>query len=151
MSYNSTTKDYAMLKTLHPCHNETRTYHQSTNDGCQETVTDTSSYWVMVRSKGFSGMGQILTKKLGASATASDREEKPNEPGRVLGSIGLTFTGNYDCSSLHTYGSPIFKVVQQKRCKALYTGLTESLKSLEYAVGEGSERSHVDRSVAVPP
>jgi hypothetical protein len=48
------------------------------------------------------------------------------------------------------YGSPIFKVVQQKRCKALYTDLTESLKSLEYAAGEGSERSNGDRSVAVP-
>src|SRR5215831_17980930 len=49
------------------------------------------------------------------------------------------------------YGSPIFKVVPQKRCKALYTALTESLKSLEYAVGGDSERSHVDRSVAVHP
>ena len=49
------------------------------------------------------------------------------------------------------YRSPIFKVVQQKRCKALYTALTESLRSLEYAVGEGSERSKVERSVAVPP
>src|SRR4029453_13199061 len=49
-----------------------------------------------------------------------------------------------------TYCSSIFKVVQQKRCKALYTGLTESLKSPEYAVGEGSERSNIDRSVAVP-
>jgi hypothetical protein len=50
-----------------------------------------------------------------------------------------------------SYGSLIFKVVQQKRSKALYTALTKSLKSLEYAVGGGSERSHVDRSVAVPP
>jgi len=61
-----------MLKSLHPCRNEMRTYHQSTNDGCQETVIDTSSYWVMVRSKGFSGMGQILTKKPGLLVTASD-------------------------------------------------------------------------------
>src|SRR5499427_8625408 len=50
-----------------------------------------------------------------------------------------------------SYGSPIFKVVQQKRCKALYTALTKSPKSPEYAGGEGSERSNVERSVAVPP
>ena len=49
------------------------------------------------------------------------------------------------------YGSPIFKAVQQKRCKALYTALTKSPKSPEYAVGEGSERSNVERSVAVSP
>jgi len=42
------------------------------NDGCQETVIATSSYWVMGRSKDFSGMGQILTKKLGLLVTASD-------------------------------------------------------------------------------
>ena len=52
---------------------------------------------------------------------------------------------------LLSYGSPIFKAVQQKRCKALYTALTKSPKSPEYAVGEGSERSNVARSVAVPP
>ena len=50
-----------------------------------------------------------------------------------------------------TYGSPIFKAVQQKRCKALYTALTKSPKAPEYAVGEGSERSNVERSVVVPP
>ena len=49
------------------------------------------------------------------------------------------------------YGSPIFKAVRQKRCKALYTALTKSPKSPEYAVGEGSERSNVERSVAGPP
>src|SRR5712692_57623 len=49
-----------------------------------------------------------------------------------------------------SYGSPIFKAVQQKRCTALYTALTKSLKSPEYAVGEGSEWSNVDWSVAVP-
>src|SRR6266568_7335422 len=50
-----------------------------------------------------------------------------------------------------TPGSPIFKAVQQQRCKASYTALPKSLKSPEYAVGEGSERSHVDQPVAVPP
>ena len=49
-----------------------------------------------------------------------------------------------------SYGSPIFKAVQQKRCKALYRALKKSPKSPEYAVGEGSERSNVDRSVAGP-
>ena len=48
-----------------------------------------------------------------------------------------------------TYGSPIFKAVQKKQCKALYTALKKSPKSPEYAVGEGSGWSHVDRSVAV--
>ena len=48
------------------------------------------------------------------------------------------------------YGSPIFKAVQKKQCKALYRALKKSPKSPEFAVGEGSERSHVDRSV-VPP
>ena len=48
---------------------------------------------------------------------------------------------------LVTYGSPIFKVVQQKRRKALYRALKKSPKSPEFAVGEGSERSHVGRSV----
>src|SRR6266700_4798975 len=48
------------------------------------------------------------------------------------------------------YGSPIFKVVQQKRCTALYTALTKSLESPEYAVGEGSEWSNVEWSVPVP-
>ena len=51
---------------------------------------------------------------------------------------------------LNTYGSPIFKAVQKKQCKALYRALKKSPKSPEFAVGEGSERSHVDRSV-VPP
>ena len=46
-----------------------------------------------------------------------------------------------------TYGSPIFKAVQQKRRKALYRALKKSPKSPEFAVGEGSERSHVGRSV----
>jgi len=45
------------------------------------------------------------------------------------------------------YGSPIFKAVQKKRCKALYRALKKSLTPPESAVGAGSERSHVDRSV----
>jgi HEPN domain-containing protein len=49
-----------------------------------------------------------------------------------------------------TPGSPIFKVVQKKQCKALYRALKKSPTAPEFAVGEGSERSHVDRSV-VPP
>ena len=50
-----------------------------------------------------------------------------------------------------TYSSTIFKAVQQKQCKALYTALTKSPKSPEYAVGEGSERSNVEWSVGGPP
>jgi len=34
-----------------------------------------------------------------------------------------------------TYGSPIFKAVQQKRRKALYRALKKSPKSPEFAVG----------------
>src|SRR5713101_6984797 len=49
-----------------------------------------------------------------------------------------------------TYGSPIFKAVQQKWYKALCRALTKSPKSPEYAVGEGSEPSHIDRSAGVP-
>src|SRR5713226_5923570 len=48
-----------------------------------------------------------------------------------------------------TYSSPIFKVVQQKWCKALYTVLKQSPTPPEYAVGEDSEGSNVDRSVVV--
>jgi hypothetical protein len=51
---------------------------------------------------------------------------------------------------LTTYGSPIFKAVPKKQCKALYRALTKSLKSPESAVGEGSGRSNVEGSVAVP-
>jgi len=50
---------------------------------------------------------------------------------------------------LLTYGSPIFKVVQQKWCKALYTVLKQSPTPPEYAVGEDSEGSNVDQSVVV--
>ncbi len=49
-----------------------------------------------------------------------------------------------------TYGSPIFKAVQQKRCTALYRVLKNTPKPLESAAGAGSEPSYVDRSVAVP-
>ena len=48
------------------------------------------------------------------------------------------------------YGSPIFKAVEQKWYKALCRALTKSPKSPEYAVGEGSEPSHIDRSAGVP-
>src|SRR5713101_4567860 len=51
---------------------------------------------------------------------------------------------------INTYGSPIFKAVQQKWYKALCRALTKSPKSPEYAVGEGSEPSHIDRSAGVP-
>src|SRR6266852_3888905 len=51
---------------------------------------------------------------------------------------------------LFTYGSPIFKAVPKKQCKALYRALTKSLTSPESAVGEGSGRSNVEGSVAVP-
>src|SRR2546430_796636 len=66
------------------------------------------------------------------------------------------FLTNSDKASVHameitrasvTYGSPIFKAVQQKRRKALYRALKKSPKSPEFAVGEGAERSHVGRSV----
>ncbi len=40
-----------------------------------------------------------------------------------------------------TYGSPIFKAVPKKRCKALYRALKKSPKSPELAVGAGSEPS----------
>jgi hypothetical protein len=46
-----------------------------------------------------------------------------------------------------SYGSPIFKAVQKKRCEALYRALKKSLKPPESAVGAGAERSHVERSV----
>src|SRR6266568_6175372 len=49
-----------------------------------------------------------------------------------------------------TYGSPIFKAVPKKRCKALYRALKKSPKSPELAVGAGSEPSYVDRSVGAP-
>src|SRR3954451_23576020 len=49
-----------------------------------------------------------------------------------------------------TYGSPIFKVVQKKWYPALYRALTKSPISPESAVGEGAERSHVDRSGVAP-
>ena len=48
--------------------------------------------------------------------------------------------------SQYTYGSPIFKAVQQKWYKAWYRDLTRSPKSPEYALGEGSEPSHIDQS-----
>src|SRR6266567_7499575 len=49
-----------------------------------------------------------------------------------------------------SYGSPIFKAVPKKRCKALYRALKKSPKSPELAVGAGSEPSYVDRSVGAP-
>lgn len=49
-----------------------------------------------------------------------------------------------------TYGSPIFKAVPKKRCKALYRALKKSPKSPELAVGAGSEPSYVDRSAGAP-
>src|SRR5262249_25496863 len=52
--------------------------------------------------------------------------------------------------SLFTYGSPIFKAVQQMRCKALYRALTNTPKSRESAVGAGSALSYVDGSVVAP-
>ena len=48
------------------------------------------------------------------------------------------------------YGSPIFKAVQQKRCKASYTTLRRSPRGPECAVGEGSEHSDAPRSVGAP-
>src|SRR6266446_3879388 len=50
----------------------------------------------------------------------------------------------------YAYGSPIFKVVQKKWYPALYRALTKSPISPESAVGEGAERSHVDRSGVAP-
>src|SRR6266542_5030375 len=52
--------------------------------------------------------------------------------------------------TLGAYGSPIFKAVPKKRCKALYRALKKSPKSPELAVGAGSEPSYVDRSVGAP-
>src|SRR5262245_6409602 len=50
-----------------------------------------------------------------------------------------------------TDGSPIFKVVQKKRCKVLYRALKKSLKPPKSAVGVGSEQLHADRSVGASP
>jgi hypothetical protein len=60
----------------------------------------------------------------------------------------ITFYLSY--LSYGTYGSPIFKAVQKKQCKASYRALKKSPKSPEFAVGAGSERSPVDRSVVSP-
>ena len=49
------------------------------------------------------------------------------------------------------YGSPIFKAVRKKRCKASYTPLRRSPKSPECAVGEGSGSANVDTSAVAPP
>src|SRR5918992_1070327 len=55
------------------------------------------------------------------------------------------------CKGVITYGSPIFKVVREKRCKALYTPATRSPTAPEYALVTGSERSNGDRTDAPPP
>jgi DNA-binding response OmpR family regulator len=47
-------------------------------------------------------------------------------------------------------GSPIFRAVQEKRCKALCRALKKSPKPPESAVGVGSKPSHVDWSVGAP-
>src|SRR6266446_567759 len=60
------------------------------------------------------------------------------------------FTIRLLCMHVTAYGSPIFKAVPKKRCKALYRALKKSPKSPELAVGAGSEPSYVDRSVGAP-
>ena len=76
----------------------------------------------------------------------------PSEPPSYDGHREETFGLIHPVAPFYSpYGSPIFKAVQQKRCKALYTALTKSPTAPEDAVGEGSERSNVDQSVAVPP
>lgn len=61
----------------------------------------------------------------------------------------VTLTGGKAFHSI-TYGSPIFKVVQKKWYPASSRALTKSPISPESAVGEGAERSHVDRSGVAP-
>ena len=68
---------------------------------------------------------------------------------QFLDSCGSCFTPMI-ATNAYAYGSPIFKAVQQKWYKALCRALTKSPKSPEYAVGEGSEPSHIDRSAGVP-
>ena len=62
---------------------------------------------------------------------------------------GLTALQAY-VPKIVTPGSLIFKAVQKKWCIAWCRALKKSPTPPESAVGEGSERSHVDRSV-VPP
>ena len=52
--------------------------------------------------------------------------------------------------AIETHRSPIFKAVQKKQYKALYRALTKSPKSPEYAVGAGSEPSHIAQSAGAP-
>src|SRR5712691_9983364 len=59
---------------------------------------------------------------------------------------GFNFLGFH----IRTYGSPIFKAVQQKQCKASYTTLRRSPRGPECAVGEGSEHSDAPTSVGAP-
>src|SRR2546428_12122576 len=66
---------------------------------------------------------------------------------RVTGVAGGNVqTKSPDC----TYGSPIFKAVQEKHSQASYTPLRGSPKSPKCAVGEDAEQSHVDTSEAAP-
>ena len=78
-----------------------------------------------------------------------DRKIWSKKSGQSLSSIWFIWASFFFLSNI-IYGSPIFKAVQKKRYKALYRALKKSPESPEYALGERSERSHVDRSVAVP-
>src|SRR6266849_1903714 len=83
-------------------------------------------------------------------AVAHNEIETPLE---VLCSSKLNFQFlemNFQNERTVTYGSPIFKVVQKKWYPALYRALTKSPISPKSAVGEGAERSHVDRSGVAP-
>src|SRR6266853_1115047 len=94
----------------------------------------------------------IYWPSLGECWKKTDTEDRVHTlPTRLL---HHEYLGKKSCnkaySHLITYGSPIFKAVQQKWYKALCRALTKSPKSPEYAVGEGSEPSHIDRSAGVP-
>ena len=80
-------------------------------------------------------------------ATATVRQPRPD---RLLETGDKKKGYRVVAISLYTPGSPIFKAVQKKRCKALCRALKKSPKSPESAVGAGSEPSYVDRSVGAP-
>jgi len=93
------------------------------------------------------GAPELNLKGLGGVKAQTVRSDTDEE----ISWSDLTRKGiEYESQGNTAYGSPIFKAVPKKQCKALYRALTKSLKSPESAVGEGSGRSNVEGSVAVP-
>src|SRR5712691_1994946 len=97
-------------------------------------------------------LGRVAASRIQKLAVRADRQRERPAGYRDLplrgerAGVGVNGQHRYRV----TYGSPIFKAVPKKQCKALYRALTKSLKSPESAVGEGSGRSNVEGSVAVP-